>query len=163
VRYAIIDSPIGSLLLAKDERGVREIRFRKSSDFEIPIDWTRSDRALTNVRKQLDEYFAGHRRTFDLTLAPAGTDFQKSVWSALESVSFGTTVSYLEIAVRIGKPGSVRAVGAANGANPIPIVIPCHRVIGTDGSLTGYGGGIENKRWLLDHEGANPRGQIGLF
>lgn len=158
-----MESPVGPLLLAKDEGGLREIRFRKGADFEIPIDWARSDRALADVRRQLKEYFEGTRATFELPLAPEGTEFQRNVWDAVLSVSHGRTASYLDIADQLGKPGSVRAVDAANGANPIPIIIPCHRIIGSDGSLTGYGGGIENKKWLLRHEGVEVGGQMGLF
>jgi len=163
VRYTIIESPVGPLLLAKDEEGVRQIRFHEGDRFEVPVDWTRSDRALTDVVRQLDQYFNNKRTSFDIPLAPEGTSFQKSVWTALLDIPFGRTVSYQDIANRLGRPGSVRAVGAANGANPIPIIIPCHRVIGSDGSLTGYGGGLDNKRWLLDHEGIQVEGQMGLF
>ena len=158
-----MDSPVGSLLLAKDESGLREIRFKKDSDFDIPVDWTRSDKGLADVRRQLVEYFNGTRTTFDLPLAPEGTEFQKNVWQALTQIPHGTTVTYLDIANKLGRPGSVRAVGAANGANPISIIIPCHRVIGSDGSLTGYGGGLENKKWLLKHEGVEVHGQMALF
>jgi methylated-DNA-[protein]-cysteine S-methyltransferase len=104
------------------------------------------------VADQLAQYFEGSRRDFDLPLAPEGTDFQLAVWRELRRIPFGERVSYSEIARRIGRPDAVRAVGAANGANPIAIVIPCHRVVGSDGSLTGYGGGLPVKRWLLDHE-----------
>jgi O-6-methylguanine DNA methyltransferase len=109
---------------------------------------------LTQARKQLAEYFAGKRTDFDLPLSATGTEFQESVWRALQEIPYGRTVSYGKIATRIGRPAAVRAVGAANGANPIAIVIPCHRVIGADGSLTGYGGGEPRKKWLLDHERA---------
>lgn len=102
--------------------------------------------------RQVGEYFEGKRRAFDLPLAPEGTPFQKAVWRALGEIPFGSRVTYSEIARRIGRPSAVRAVGAANGANPIAIVIPCHRVVGSDGSLTGYGSGLPVKSWLLDHE-----------
>ena len=105
------------------------------------------------ARRQLAEYFAGLRRDFDLTLSPSGTVFQREVWAALEAIPFGATCCYSDIAERIGRPRAVRAVGAANGKNPIAIVVPCHRMIGRDGSLTGYGGGLDRKRWLLEHEG----------
>jgi len=101
----------------------------------------------------LRDYFAGTLHAFDLPLAPRGTPFQLAVWNALLEVPWGETISYAELARRVGKPSAVRAVGAANGANPIPVIIPCHRVIGSNGSLTGYGGGIERKQWLLAHEG----------
>jgi methylated-DNA-[protein]-cysteine S-methyltransferase len=163
MNYTIHDSPVGALLLARDEAGLREIRFDKGSGFDIPDEWRRNDRALSDVRRQLREYFAGRRTEFDLALAPKGTEFQQSVWQRLLTIPFGATVSYLDIAKQLGKPGSIRAVGAANGANPIPIIIPCHRVIGSDGSLTGYGGGLENKRLLLKHEGVEVDEQVGLF
>jgi methylated-DNA-[protein]-cysteine S-methyltransferase len=105
------------------------------------------------VAKQLAEYFSGKRTVFALDLAPRGTPFQLAVWNALLEIPYGDTISYAELARRIGKPSAVRAVGAANGANPIPIIIPCHRVIGSNGTLTGYGGGIERKQWLLALEG----------
>jgi len=107
----------------------------------------------SRARQQLAEYFAGKRRDFDLTLAPRGTEFQQEVWAALRTIPFGATCCYADIAERIGRPSAMRAVGAANGKNPIAIVVPCHRVIGRDGSLTGYGGGLDRKRWLLEHEG----------
>jgi methylated-DNA-[protein]-cysteine S-methyltransferase len=109
---------------------------------------------LPEVRRQLGEYFAGRRRDFDLPLAPRGTDFERRVWEALLAIPFGETRTYAEIARAIGHPDACRAVGRANGRNPIPIVIPCHRVIGSDGSLTGFGGGLDLKRLLLEHEGA---------
>lgn len=105
------------------------------------------------ARRQLAEYFAGLRHDFDLLLSPSGTEFQRAVWAALETIPFGATCCYSDIAERIGRPRAVRAVGAANGKNPIAIVVPCHRVIGRDGSLTGYGGGLDRKQWLLEHEG----------
>jgi methylated-DNA-[protein]-cysteine S-methyltransferase len=102
---------------------------------------------------QIAEYYSGQRRDFDLELAPKGTPFQLAVWNELTKIPFGETITYAELAHRIGRPAAVRAVGAANGANPIPLIIPCHRVIGSNGTLTGYGGGIERKQWLLAHEG----------
>ena len=109
---------------------------------------------LDRVEAQLIEYFAGKRTTFDLPLEPSGTDFQLSVWELLRGIPYGVTTSYGELARRLGDPKATRAVGAANGANPIPIIVPCHRVVGSKGELTGFGGGIERKRWLLEHEGA---------
>jgi methylated-DNA-[protein]-cysteine S-methyltransferase len=109
---------------------------------------------LDKTEKQLKEYFAGSRTTFDLPLEPSGTDFQLSVWELLRKIPYGVTTSYGELARRLGEPKASRAVGAANGANPIPIIVPCHRVVGSKGELTGFGGGIERKRWLLEHEGA---------
>ena len=108
---------------------------------------------MARVADQLTEYFSGKRQTFELELAPRGTPFQLAVWNALLAIPYGDTISYAELARRIGKPAAVRAVGAANGANPIPVIIPCHRVIGSNGTLTGYGGGIERKQWLLALEG----------
>ena len=120
----------------------------------IPVQpgWRREDAAFGNVVEQIDDYFAGHRKTFDLSLKPGGTEFQLEVLKALTAIPYGQTVSYQEIARAIGRPKAVRAVGAANGRNPLPIVIPCHRVIGSDGSLTGFSGGLEAKRYLLGHE-----------
>jgi methylated-DNA-[protein]-cysteine S-methyltransferase len=111
---------------------------------------------LDETRQQLADYFAGRRRAFALPLAPHGTAFQRRVWEALARLGWGETVSYAELARRAGVPRSARAVGAANGRNPLPIVVPCHRVIGADGTLTGFGGGVETKAWLLAHEGAWP-------
>lgn len=109
---------------------------------------------LNRVAAQLQEYFAGTRTTFDLPLEPSGTDFQLSVWELLRKIPYGVTTSYGELARRLGDPKASRAVGAANGANPIPIIVPCHRVVGSKGELTGFGGGLDRKRWLLEHEGA---------
>src|SRR5205085_12570568 len=109
----------------------------------------RDDDAIADVAAQLHEYFRGERRAFDLALAPRGTEFQQDVWHALQRIPYGETRAYADVAREIGRPAAVRAVGAANGANPIPIAIPCHRVVGSNGSLTGFGGGIETKRWLL--------------
>ncbi|MBL8954533.1 MAG: methylated-DNA--[protein]-cysteine S-methyltransferase [Myxococcaceae bacterium] len=111
-----------------------------------------TSKLLERAAKQLAEYFAGERETFDLPLEPRGTGFQRAVWKALGEIAFGETVSYAHIAKKIGRPKAVRAVGAANGQNPISLIIPCHRVIGADGSLTGYGGGLPKKKWLLQHE-----------
>ena len=144
-----IASPIGPLLAAREGEAIIELRFAPAD----PEDgWTRDDAAFDDLRRALANYFEGKQTTFDLPLDPRGTEFQKSVWRALTEIPFGATATYREIAHRIGKPDAVRAVGAANGANPIPIVIPCHRVIGSNGSLTGFGGGLPVKRWLLDHE-----------
>ena len=149
IAFTFIDSPIGPLLAAKDGRAIVEIRFAPSEPEDA---WTANDSAFDDLRRALDEYFAGRRTTFELPLEPRGTEFQRSVWRALTQIPFGETTTYRAIATRIGKPEAVRAVGAANGANPLPIVVPCHRVIGSNGSLTGFGGGLPVKRWLLDHE-----------
>jgi len=136
----IPDSPIGPLTIAvNDEGAVEEIRFGGGEH--------RGD--VRHVVAQLDEYFRGKRREFDLQLAPRGTPFQLAVWSELQRIPFGATISYRELAERIARPSAVRAVGAANGANPIPIIIPCHRVIGANGTLVGYGGGLPIKKFLL--------------
>lgn len=151
-------SPIGTLELRGTEAALTGV-FMEGHRHGAP----RADGAvrdaepLREARRQLEEYFAGERREFSLALAPAGTDFQKSVWQALRGIPYGATMSYGELAARIGNPRAVRAVGLANGRNPISIVVPCHRVIGADGSLTGYGGGLERKRFLLALEGGSPR------
>ena len=147
-----IDSPIGPLTIVVDEGGrLCELRFAGE---RIADDETAAGGGdCTDVVRQLHEYFSGARKSFDIPLAMKGTDFQRAVWNELLNVGYGETISYSELARRIGKPAAVRAVGAANGANPIPVIVPCHRVIGASGSLTGYGGGIERKQWLLALEG----------
>ncbi len=153
-----IGSPVGPLLLAADDAGLRLIEFR-SPRHPMPRDndWREGDHdTLTQARVQLAEYFDGQRRSFDLPLSPRGTAFQLAVWHALTEIPYGETRSYSQQAARIGQPQSVRAVGAANGRNPLPIVIPCHRVIGANGSLTGFGGGLPTKHFLLRMEGALP-------
>jgi methylated-DNA-[protein]-cysteine S-methyltransferase len=142
--FGYVPAPFGEVLVAKEGDAVVEIRFRPGD-----IDGVHDDDAIADVAAQLAEYFRGERRVFDLRLAPRGTEFQLAVWRALQRIPYGETRSYSDIAREIGRPAAVRAVGAANGANPIPIVIPCHRVVGSNGSLTGFGGGIETKRWLL--------------
>jgi methylated-DNA-[protein]-cysteine S-methyltransferase len=140
-----VDSPIGPLSIATDEQGrLMQIHFGER-------DLESGDCGA--VLAQLDEYFAGRRRTFDVELAPKGTPFQLDVWNALCEIPYGDTITYAELARRIGRPAAVRAVGAANGANPIPVIVPCHRVIGSNGTLTGYGGGIDRKQFLLTLEG----------
>jgi len=145
---SIIDTPIGPMTIHVDAHGRLTCLHFGADGAEALVRGEES-----GVAAQLAEYFAGRRRTFDLELAPAGTPFQCDVWRALREIPYGETIPYSELARRIGRPKSVRAVGAANGANPIPIVIPCHRVIGMNGTLTGYGGGIEKKQWLLALEG----------
>jgi methylated-DNA-[protein]-cysteine S-methyltransferase len=147
--FTFLDTPIGTILVAGDADAVHEIHFAGASPQE---GWERDDDALKYATVQLRSYFAGKRREFELPLAPRGTEFQRAVWEALQQIPYGDTTTYAELARTIGKPNAVRAVGAANGANPIPIVIPCHRVIGSSGALTGFGGGLSTKRWLLDHE-----------
>jgi len=153
IRWDTMASPIGTLLLTGTQEGLTGIYMETGAATAAAVQSAvRDTTRFTEVKRQLKEYFDGTRRTFDLTLLPEGTAFQKMVWDALRDIPYGTTISYQELANRIGAEKAVRAVGAANGANPIPIIIPCHRVIGADGSLTGYGGGIERKRWLLDLE-----------
>jgi methylated-DNA-[protein]-cysteine S-methyltransferase len=137
----VVQAPFGNLLVVKEDDAVIEIRFH------VECGGHAAD--VADVAEQLHEYFRGERQSFDLKLAPRGTDFQLACWRALQRIPYGETRSYSDVAREIGRPAAVRAVGAANGANPIPIVIPCHRVVGSNGSLTGFGGGIETKRWLL--------------
>jgi methylated-DNA-[protein]-cysteine S-methyltransferase len=150
-----IETPIGVLHAAFDDEGrLTELGFRESSSLRAAESSSSSTtRRLEDLKTQLREYFAGKRRSFDFPLAPKGTEFQLAVWNALLAIPYGDTTTYAELARRIGRPSAVRAVGAANGANPIPVIIPCHRVIGSNGTLTGYGGGIERKQWLLALEG----------
>jgi methylated-DNA-[protein]-cysteine S-methyltransferase len=151
--YDYLDTPIGRLMLALDGAGLRHIDF-ETGRHPTPIgtDWERGPGALHEARAQLKAYFAGKLTTFDLPLAPQGTEFQQQVWLELLRIPYATTINYGELARRLGDPLASRAVGAANGRNPLPIVVPCHRVIGADGSLTGFGGGLPVKRFLLDHE-----------
>jgi methylated-DNA-[protein]-cysteine S-methyltransferase len=149
----IIDSPVGALHAVFDEEGrLAELGFRPSRAFES-ASISSTTRRLDDLKTQLAEYFSGKRKEFDVDLAPRGTPFQICVWEELRKIPYGDTISYAELARRIGKISAVRAVGSANGANPIPVIIPCHRVIGSNGTLTGYGGGIERKQWLLTLEG----------
>ncbi len=148
--YCYINSPVGDLLLAGDEDALRLVGFPKGSMRREPeADWIFSEKPFVDAAEQLGDYFAGKRHSFDLNLRPDGTEFQLRVLEELQRIPYGSTVSYGEIAERIGKPKAVRAVGAANGRNPIPIIIPCHRVIGSNGKMTGFGGGIPTKKALL--------------
>ncbi|MHB8689625.1 MAG: methylated-DNA--[protein]-cysteine S-methyltransferase [Solirubrobacteraceae bacterium] len=151
--YTTIESPIGELLLAGDEAGLSRLYMQDAPrPFKVPAEWRRDDQALAPAVVELREYFAGERREFTVPLAPHGNDFELRVWDALREIPYGETVSYGEIARRIVAPSAARAVGLANGRNPIAVILPCHRVIGADGSLTGYGGGLQRKRYLLDLE-----------
>ena len=153
IRWDTMASPIGTLLLTGTKEGLTGLYLETGGAASAAVmSAVRDPAAFAGAKRQLQEYFDGTRREFSLPLLPEGTPFQQMVWEALRDIPYGTTISYQELANRIGAEKAVRAVGAANGANPIPIIIPCHRVIGADGSLTGYGGGIERKRWLLDHE-----------
>ena len=145
---AVLPSPVGALRVEADERAITKIWFHAGEPLTVP-----STPLLAELARQLAEYFSGERRQFDLPIAPSGTAFQCEVWHALEEIPYGATWSYAELARHIGRPSAVRAVGAANGQNPIPIVIPCHRVIGSNGSLTGFGGGLGVKQQLLALEG----------
>jgi methylated-DNA-[protein]-cysteine S-methyltransferase len=148
--YCFLDTPIGELLLAGEDGALSMIGFPKGSMRREPeADWIFNEKPLADACEQLREYFSGNRQEFDLPLKLDGTEFQISVLKALQEIPYGQTTSYGEIARRIGRPKAVRAVGAANGRNPIPIVVPCHRVIGSTGDLTGFGGGLDTKEALL--------------
>ena len=151
MRYSTLTTPIGELMLTADDDGALT-GVNLPNRHPDPAGWERDDEHLGDARRQLTEYFAGERTTFDLPLRPAGAPFQLRVWEALLRIPYGETASYGEIARELGHPTASRAVGAANGRNPIAIVVPCHRVIGSNGSLTGYAGGLECKRALLDLE-----------
>jgi len=150
--YTSVDSPIGELLLTGDGEALHGLYMQSGRRKRIDPDWKRVDAPFAAVAEQLDEYFAGERREFDIPLVLNGPPFQRQAWHALREIPYGETVSYGEQARRIGQPDAARAVGAANGQNPIAVIVPCHRVIGADGSLTGFGGGLERKRLLLDLE-----------
>jgi methylated-DNA-[protein]-cysteine S-methyltransferase len=174
MNYTVIESPVGELLTSADSAGrITGLHFLTAEEgpgspayhrLHPPgghtsardSSWVRDERALAPLRLQLEEYFAGERREFELDLAPSGTPFQLSVWRALCAIPYGETASYGEIAAAVGQPGAARAVGGANNRNPIAIVVPCHRVIGASGSLTGYGGGLPRKRQLLALEAGVP-------
>jgi methylated-DNA-[protein]-cysteine S-methyltransferase len=153
VYFTHIDSPIGQLLLTLEGDCLTNVCMNQQKrKVEIDPAWRNDHARFRTIEKQFDEYFCGARKTFDIPLLPRGTDFQLSVWKELQQIPYGTTISYGELARRIANPKAVRAVGLANGQNRLPIVIPCHRVIGANGSLTGFGGGIENKSILLNLE-----------
>ena len=155
MNYDWVESPVGDLLVAADHDAVRMIAFREGRHpGEVAEGWAEGGTLVAEAKRQLDEYFDGRRQRFDLPLAPFGTPFQLRAWKALRDIPYGATRSYGEQARALGQPRAVRAVGAANGRNPIAIVVPCHRVIGGDGRLTGYGGGLDVKQYLLDLEHA---------
>lgn len=161
--YRYQESPIGRVLLVGDEAGLRQLLMDVPTEpWVIGEQWVPAETQLDNVCRQLDEYFAGRRQRFDLRLAPLGTAFQRSVWQALLEIPFGQTWSYGQLARHIGSPQAMRAVGAANGANPIAVIQPCHRVIGSNGSLTGFSGGLERKTLLLKLEGWQGMRQAAL-
>jgi methylated-DNA-[protein]-cysteine S-methyltransferase len=150
-RYTVMTSPVGELLLTATDDGLTGVQF--APHLTTPDRrGQRDDAAFSDVVAQLEEYFAGRRTTFDLRLAPTGTPFQRSVWDAIAAIPYGKTISYATVASRIKRPTAARAVGAATGRNPIVIIVPCHRVVGADGSLTGFGGGLDRKTLLLDLE-----------
>ena len=156
IHYARFTTSLGRVFATAREGAVTGVYFEGQRHAPaIDPSWVEepTDAALLECARQLCDYLDGRRRGFDLPLAPEGTPFQRRVWDELRRIPFGETISYSELARRLGDPKLVRAVGVANGRNPISIVIPCHRVIGADGSLVGYGGGLERKRWLLQHEG----------
>ena len=157
--FTVIDTPIGDMLLV-GETGIGVSATALAGAYlvgqryerEIGADWVRDDAAFANIEKQFGEYFTGNSTSFDLPFALHGSDFQRVVWEALADIPYGETCSYGELAERVADRSKTRAVAAAVGRNPLCIVLPCHRVIGADGSLTGYAGGLDRKRWLLDHE-----------
>lgn len=154
---AFLETPLGFTEIKGDEKGLVSITiFSETKAFSDTI-----PSQLVAAVQQLREYFAGERKTFQLQLNPQGTPFQKKVWTSLLEIPYGTTTTYLALSRNLGDEKAIRAVAAANGKNPLWIVIPCHRVIGSDGSLTGYAGGLWRKKWLLEHE--NPSAQLGLF
>ncbi len=151
---AYFHSPIGWLEITAGDAGIHAVQFRDAPPAENELAEPPAHPLLSACAAQLAEYFRGARRTFDLPLAPAGTQFQQGVWQALRTIPYGQTASYLDIAVALGDPRAVQAVGRANGQNPLAIIVPCHRVIGRNGRLIGYAGGVWRKQWLLQHEGA---------
>jgi O-6-methylguanine DNA methyltransferase len=160
--FARMESPLGPLLLAAEDGALTLLWMSPLPERETGGADAHDRAVLAAAGEQLEAYFAGDLTAFDLPLAPRGTTFQQRVWSALVEIPFGETISYGALAMRLGRPGAARAVGLANGSNPISIIIPCHRVIGSDGRLTGYGGGIDRKAWLLDHEAGRGPGQLAL-
>ncbi|MGH3970782.1 MAG: methylated-DNA--[protein]-cysteine S-methyltransferase [Mycobacterium sp.] len=163
IHYRTIDSPIGLLTLAGQGQVLTNLRMVDQTYEPNRADWVRDERAFGEAVDQLGEYFSGERTDFDLELSMAGTEFQRRVWRALTTIPYGETRSYGEIAGQIGAPGAARAVGLANGHNPIAIIVPCHRVIGASGSLTGYGGGLDRKRSLLELEKCHLSTDLTLF
>lgn len=151
IQTLVIPSPIGPLQLQSSTTALTAIRFLNEEPDEQPQSFSP---VLRDARQQLEEYFEGNRTEFNLLLQPTGSDFEQEVWSRIKEITFGSTTTYSALAKQLGDVNKVRAVGRANGQNPLPIVIPCHRVIGANDKLTGYAGGIERKQWLLRHEGA---------
>jgi methylated-DNA-[protein]-cysteine S-methyltransferase len=163
IHYRTIDSPIGPLALAGRGRVLTNLRMLNQTHEPNRKDWVPDDRAFPDVVEQLEAYFARERTDFDLELGLEGSEFQRRVWQALLTIPYGETRSYGQVAEQIGATGSARAVGLANGRNPIAIVVPCHRVIGASGNLTGYGGGLDRKRSLLELERRQQSATLSLF
>jgi methylated-DNA-[protein]-cysteine S-methyltransferase len=156
MKRCFLQTPLGICQLLGDEQGVSQLVLVEEATLSVSI-----PKELKAAVAQIQEYFAGNRTQFDLKLNPAGTEFQKKVWAELQHIPYGKTLSYLELSKKLGDPKAIRAVAASNGKNPLWIIIPCHRVIGSDGSLTGYAGGLWRKKWLLEHE--SPATQQRLF
>ena len=153
MKYTTMDSPLGGLLLLGDGETLYGLHMQAGRHpIRIQASWIRDDEAFADIREQLEEYFAGRRDSFDVKMHMEGTAFQRTVWHELTQIPYGQTISYGELAKRIGRPDRARAVGTANGQNPIAVIVPCHRVIGSNGKLVGYGGGLDNKRRLLELE-----------
>ena len=164
IYYTFMPSPVGKFLVAGTERVLHRTAFGESEQFLVEDEWREDAVPLAYAVEQLEGYFAGGLKEFDIPLHLDGSEFQVAVWEALMDVGYGETASYGDIAHALGKPGASRAVGGANNSNHIPIIIPCHRIIGADGSMTGFGGGMENKRILLQLEGISvPSEQLNLF
>ncbi|MEO7766834.1 MAG: methylated-DNA--[protein]-cysteine S-methyltransferase [Ferruginibacter sp.] len=168
IQKSFYSSPVGILELCVTDECISAVLFAHSHKHPGDTTATLASKTpghplLIECTKQLREYFEGKRMQFDLPLRQAGSDFQQSVWAALENIPYGRTISYLELSKRIGNIKAIRAVGTANGSNSISIIVPCHRVIGSDGSLTGYGGKLWRKKWLLDHENKHANGVQKLF
>ena len=155
--HTTVESPIGALLLVGDGEALRGLYMQDGPrPVRVGEGWTSAGEPFDEAREQLGQYFAGERTEFDLRLEASGSPFQRRVWSALEEIPYGSTLSYGELARGLGPEADARGVGSANARNPISIIVPCHRVIGADGTLTGYGGGLERKRFLLDLEAGTP-------
>jgi len=150
--YTVVPSLIGDLLLTSDGDGLTGLHMEPANGFDVVPEWEEDATAFSDAANQLASYFAGELTAFDLPLALAGTPFQKRVWAELRRIPYGHTISYQELARRVGNPKASRAVGSANGQNPVAVIVPCHRVIASDGTLGGFGGGLDRKEWLLNHE-----------
>lgn len=155
----MMQSPLGNILLEADDKGITIVQFSWAEN--VPTDSTST--ILNQCAKELTEYFVDNRMFFTVPLSLHGTDFQMRVWEELQNIPFGTTSTYLKMAIKLGDEKVIRAAASANGKNPIAIIVPCHRVIGTNGDLTGYAGGLDKKKWLLEHEGALNKDQMELF